>query len=559
MIGERRYSHRQFVFLLLLLLPLQAWGATYYMRADGTAANKGAATGPCGTRANAMNVSVHNGQSFSAGDTIYLCDDGGDYKTQMNFTSSGSEGNPIKYQAASGDSPTFNGSEVVSTWSYKTGNVWSATLTSEPSQVLFDETWGIGESGSCPGSLNVDKEWCWASNTLYQHSTSDPDTRYTSPGTEAIIRHNIVNTSGRDYITLDGVTATKGVYGIYDGGNGTNLVIKNNTLTFNRYDGIILNGSGSTKLTFDNNVMHDNYRHGILVAGSDGATITNNTTYNHNSILYDCGIAVSNGADGYTINSNTSYNNWYGIKAVSNANSGTISNNTVHDTDDFCIDLDDAISGTTVERNTVYNCGSHGIMVELNSTGNIVRYNEVYSAGDGSAGIHVGAPTTNNNVYYNLVHDVYDGIKVYQSTGCNVYNNIVYNASHDGIVFFSNSTNGNAKNNIVHTTGGPYGILNSETAGVCSNNITYAITGSGITCTTKTNNQENTDPLMTDPDNGNFTLPSGSPAINAGVDVFLPQDYAGRAVPYGSAPDIGAYELSSIEKKPTTPYNLKIR
>lgn len=548
---------RQSVFLLLLLLPLQASGAMYYMRADGTATNKEAATGPCGTQANTMNVSVHNRQSFFPGDRIYLCDDGRDYKTQMNFTSSGSEGNPITYQAASGDTPVLNGSEIVSSWSDKPGNVWSATFTSDPYQVLFDETWGTEELGSCPGDLNVDKEWCWASNTLYQYSTSDPDTRYKSPGTEAIMRYNFSNTSGQDYITLDGVTATKGVYGIYDGGNGTNLVIKNSTLTFNRYDGIIINGSGSTNLTFDNNVMHDNYRHGILVAGSNGAKITNNTSYNHNSIDFDCGIAVSNKADGYMIDNNTTYKNFYGIKSVGGPTNGTISNNTVHDAESFCIDLDTDVSGTTVEHNTAYNCGDHGIVAEIGSDANIIRYNDVYNVAT-SAGIHIGAGGENNEVNNNILHDVYDGIKVFQSTGTTVYNNTVYNASHDGIVFFSNSTNGNVKNNIVHTTGGVYGILNSETNGVCSNNITYAITGSEITCTTETYNQENTDPLMIDQDNGNFILQSVSPAINAGVDVSLTKDYAGNAVPYGSAPDIGAYEWGSIEKKPKSPSNIRI-
>jgi len=49
---------------------------TYYMRADGTAANKGAASGPGSTQSACMNVSVHNGETFSAGDIIILASDG---------------------------------------------------------------------------------------------------------------------------------------------------------------------------------------------------------------------------------------------------------------------------------------------------------------------------------------------------------------------------------------------------------------------------------------------------------------------------------------------------
>ena len=40
----------------------------------------------------------------------------------------------------------------------------------------------------------------------------------------------------------------------------------------------------------------------------------------------------------------------------------------------------------------------------------------------------------------------------------------------------------------------------------------------------------------------NFRLQSGSPAINAGANVSLTVDYAGRTVPQGVAPDLGAYE-----------------
>ncbi len=48
--------------------------ATYYMRADGTAANKGAAGGPGSSQSACMNVSVHNGETFSDNDvTVTSC------------------------------------------------------------------------------------------------------------------------------------------------------------------------------------------------------------------------------------------------------------------------------------------------------------------------------------------------------------------------------------------------------------------------------------------------------------------------------------------------------
>ena len=49
-------------------------------------------------------------------------------------------------------------------------------------------------------------------------------------------------------------------------------------------------------------------------------------------------------------------------------------------------------------------------------------------------------------------------------------------------------------------------------------------------------------------DNDDFHLSSGSPAINAGVDVGLTSDSEGKAVPYGAAPDIGAHEYYAAEE-----------
>jgi hypothetical protein len=41
---------------------------------------------------------------------------------------------------------------------------------------------------------------------------------------------------------------------------------------------------------------------------------------------------------------------------------------------------------------------------------------------------------------------------------------------------------------------------------------------------------------------GDYHLQAGSPAINAGLNLGYPLDFDGKAVPQGTAPDIGAYE-----------------
>jgi len=52
------------------------------------------------------------------------------------------------------------------------------------------------------------------------------------------------------------------------------------------------------------------------------------------------------------------------------------------------------------------------------------------------------------------------------------------------------------------------------------------------------------DPLFVDPQNANFAAANNSLAIDAGIDVGLTQDFQGKPVPQGSAPDIGAYEFT---------------
>ena len=87
--------------------------ATYYMRADGTAASKATATSDAAA-STSMSAAKHNTQTFSAGDTIYISDKGGIYIPPSQgypcivVPSSGTDGNSIVYAAAPGTNPVIN-------------------------------------------------------------------------------------------------------------------------------------------------------------------------------------------------------------------------------------------------------------------------------------------------------------------------------------------------------------------------------------------------------------------------------------------------------------------
>jgi len=116
----------------------------YYLRADGTAANKAAATGPTSDASKCMSIATHNSETFSAGDVLRFSDKGGQFTAQLYMPSSGDVGNPIIYEPAPGEEPTWNHAAVQAT-------IWCCTVGgSEQSNVTIrgrpDYYWPIANT-----------------------------------------------------------------------------------------------------------------------------------------------------------------------------------------------------------------------------------------------------------------------------------------------------------------------------------------------------------------------------------------------------------------------------
>jgi hypothetical protein len=118
------------------------WAETYFLRADGSGSKvdaTGSGTGACGAAGTAMSIATHDGETYAAGDTIYLCDDGGTYRDQLDVPSSGSNGSPITYTEASGDTPIISGADLVTTW---TGYVsYGSDLLTDGDMEADDAAW----------------------------------------------------------------------------------------------------------------------------------------------------------------------------------------------------------------------------------------------------------------------------------------------------------------------------------------------------------------------------------------------------------------------------------
>lgn len=97
------------------------------------------------------------------------------------------------------------------------------------------------------------------------------------------------------------------------------------------------------------------------------------------------------------------------------------------------------------------------------------------------------------------------------------------------------------KNTIVYTDGDDISIAAGKTVTGTTNLFGDAAKAGAGTYTDVAGTQWNTNPLFIS--GTNFKLLPSSPAKNAGTPIVgLTSDYAGRLVPQGTAPDIGAYE-----------------
>ena len=130
---------------LLLLASNPLWAATYCMRADGSAANKGAATS-CASASTAMSVATHNGQTFSNGDIVNVSDAGGVYRGSTLFTPPSAG---VIYNASG--SPIFDGGTQANTAGSWTNDLSSQTVTFQPGSGPDD---GIYETGGGGGAYN---------------------------------------------------------------------------------------------------------------------------------------------------------------------------------------------------------------------------------------------------------------------------------------------------------------------------------------------------------------------------------------------------------------------
>ena len=547
--------------------------ATYYVAEGGTAANKAAATsgtypGGC------MSPAVHNGETFSAGDFVLFSDEGGPIRATVVVPSSGSSGSPITYSAKSGDSPIIYGSEDLTSAAYK----WTASGSgtneyyleasgggtpgiSEPDeyQVFID---GARMVEGTIGSL-ADHEWVWGNNdtlgynTVYiADATGDPDT--SGVVIEASQRDNcivcgVAGSTLRNYVTIDGIDCK---YAASHGADlcGSNIISKNLTTGYHRRSGwkwsAGVGGYSCTYCECNNMIAEYNLGSGFAAEGFTDWTphsnclITGCVGRNNIYIIgdtYEAGGVKWFGVDDSTIEKSTFYGNGDGGIRLDGA--GTA----------FCHD-------NIIQFNDVYDNGDRGNVAHVPQLyiefafRTIVRYNLVHDPESTTNRANMGCDHTgseDNEFYGNICWGGgYGMTNRWGPTGTKIYNNVFFECRFS--LNIKDVTSVEIKNNI--SLDPEYYHIEFDAASLseitsdynCWGNTgnkwrqdevgTYDFAGWKTLSGEDANSLGETDPLMTDPDNDDFTLQSESPCIGA-ADKTLGSPYNIGIVPGSTWPD----------------------
>jgi len=572
-------------FFLLTSSPV--WGAVYYMRADGKAANKAAATS-CSSPSTAMSVATHNAQTFSGDDIIYLCSDGGDFKATITAPSSGTSGHPITYANAPSETPVLDLSHTYegATWTNDGGGIYH---TSYAASFLAEDDVPMVNCDDATLVYNTDLGtancyWFWDGSDIYYRPTSG------TPGDHTIrtIWYNGLDLRNRSYITVYGLTIRYAWFGINTGqinaspvNPASNLIIHDNIFFRNHwaiYGEVASTGTVSDYEIYNNTLSYNNS--GISEWSYAGGLNTR-LNIHHNTITHHFSYALDDSKmwNGYR------YSYWW-------TDHEGISFQSLQDSQIHHNSISMSFENISNVSNPDYIPRAFYIFLnpgELPVTGNSFTYN--YATGTFGQTFYISGHGDNgiaNNVFaYNIIKNVSSdgtyGGKAWAihlespgvvTPGAMNYwvNNSIY-ARYYGMMH-GNYCAGNwtFANNIEYMTGGDYVLLDALfclSNNTFRNNMYYGTAGFQLgdygktwvewqalgTLYDTTGSILGSDPLFTNASGtyssgSDFNLRSTSPAQGAGVYIpGLTSDYAGN--PVHNPPSIGAYEYKDTTRPPS--------
>ena len=504
-----------------------------------------------------------NSMTFNPGDAI-LFKRGNTWREQITVSSSGNSTDYITFGAyGSGSLPQILGSEQSIDWTHIGDNIWkSSTEVIDPTfgtphncqeknpithqwpgaawyiENNGDITWGHQQKYATEpdfSNLTEEYDWVWIGEeiigslgNIHVYSPTDPGTRYAS--FESSDRGSTIYLNDKEYIIIENLelhfAAAQGIGEGWPGSELHGLIVRNNEISHFSCKGSAV-GYGMhlhhSDALIQNNNIHDCGRRSISMAPYDNVDpiifenviIENNTLYNG---FHTTGIDI-----GHT-----------GPNILRNFH---IRNNLIYEDADAL--LDDP-AGLNSEGIYIANNGP-GTMEDFYIYNNVIKYttaDSVLILGDALLEVYVY-----NNVFYGVSLNQPLSHALFKSdwplSNVTVKNNIFYNTA-DSSQSYQNMRVGYQDN--AYFDNNLHYIVNS---GVLLLEIAYPFqryyldewneyivnTGWDI------NSPDPADPLFVDPENNDFRLREGSPAIDAGV--HIPGITDGFM---GNAPDIGVFE-----------------
>jgi len=518
--------------LLILILACPAWATDYYVRADGTvtSANKANATS-CENAGTALNMAAFNATTFSGGDTVNFCTEGGSFSSVgMAPKSNGTSTARITYDGdADGDG----------NYAHITGRNIGIYLRNSGAYTTIQHF----EISNCTEGI---QGWAETTPLLGAKFLNNKIHDMANRGIMLVGEADIVETPANYY---DGAEiAYNEIYA-----NGTNTI--GNDIGLSRYT--------------TNSHIHHNKLYGTESKGVDG-------------------IVFENAARGNIIE----YNEIYNHSMAGAGEDGIDVKKSFHDTPTqnfpYNVIRYNTIYGHTKQTGITVQFDSQHVKIY----GNNIYGNKhgIWMRGPHELGYDY---TRYVDVYYNSIHDnLINGIQINDDFvgDANIYNNTIYNnGSYTGNgyktgICILEGSNYIVKNNILSenmpATGGTYRSQIYIASGpqqttVLDYNLYYHSDGPARiywddsyrslstlqgTYSQDIHGQEG-DPRFVS--STNFRLLLGSPAINAGVNVCTAEgvpfatctgdgtgtwtDIKGSVVPHNGKISIGAYQFTSFD------------
>ena len=289
------------LLFVLPLLAVDAWAATYYVRADGTvtAAGKASATS-CSAASTALSMAEHNNATLTAGDDVVLCHEGGTFTSVMTARVSGVDANNTSnITSSAGGRATIDVRVAISTsgWTTVSAGVRYSLSTTNPERLWVNSGSGLVEWQRRESASEVDTagEWYWESSTLYIGGT-DPSTLTSIYGLSSSTITGL-STNAKSYLYISGID----VYGATSSQIG---VVKGDYITIND----VVVGKGKNGINISGDTSDGNNSSYITVQNSvigESAWSLDNTYSSVNN--YD-GLKILYEADNVTISGNSFYN-----------------------------------------------------------------------------------------------------------------------------------------------------------------------------------------------------------------------------------------------------------